>query len=136
MSSQFCSLFSTLSYLFSFVEFHFSLLHPTIYNSTSSSIPVHSISSDSSYPFFSGCGYCKSMKPNYFKAAEILSEENVSGSSTLFDCGSSRTFQSFVFLSIPFWEGPIFMHSSWFVIVQGINTLLHHRVNEKFVLLL
>ena len=70
----------------------FSLCHYTIHNSTLSSIPVHSISSDSSSPFFSGCGYCQSMKPNYFKAAEILSEENVSGSSTLFHCGKFPLF--------------------------------------------
>ena len=69
--------------------------HPTIHNSISSSIPVYSISSDSSDPFFSGCGYCQSMKPNYFKAAQILSEENVSSSSTLFRCGSPRNLPSF-----------------------------------------
>ena len=32
------------------------------------------------------------MKPNYFKAADILSEENVSGSSTLFHCGKFPLF--------------------------------------------
>ena len=65
---------------------------PPIHNSTLSSIPFHSISSESSSPFFSGCGYCQSMKPNYFKAAEILSEENVSGSLTLFHCGNFPLF--------------------------------------------
>ncbi|CAH3172769.1 unnamed protein product [Porites evermanni] len=32
------------------------------------------------------CGYCQSMKPNYFKAAEILSEENPSTSLAAVDC--------------------------------------------------
>ena len=27
---------------------------------------------------FLGCGYCKAMKPNFYKAAEILSEQHVS----------------------------------------------------------
>ena len=78
------------------------------------------------------------MKPNYFKAAEILSEENVSSSSTLFHCGSPRKLPSFslVFIFGKDQLNAIFVYSWWLVIFQGINSLLHHRVNEKFVLLL
>ncbi|KAJ7391853.1 Protein disulfide-isomerase A5 [Desmophyllum pertusum] len=32
------------------------------------------------------CGYCKSMKPDYFKAAEILSEEHPSAALAAIDC--------------------------------------------------
>ncbi|XP_078376471.1 putative protein disulfide-isomerase A4 isoform X1 [Oculina patagonica] len=36
------------------------------------------------------CGYCKSMKPNYFKAAEILSDELPSVALTAIDCTKFR----------------------------------------------